>query len=68
MTWNYGLITISVLGMQLGQGYVEGRFHVAYIINASSPFNVLMLFGVVIVAFAIFIHYQLFPKSRIKKS
>ncbi|MFC1965719.1 hypothetical protein ACFLWI_02060 [Chloroflexota bacterium] len=67
ITWDYGTITISVIGMQLAQGYVEGRFHAAYILYSGSPFNVLIIFEVVIVAFAIFIHYQLFPISRINK-
>jgi len=62
-----GLITIVLACFQLSQGYIEGRFHHAYITLAGSidnPLNLIYLFAVIA---SIFIHFTLFPMSKIKE-
>ena len=67
ITWYYGAFTIAAAGAQFGQGYMEGRFHVAYISYAGSPFHVTQIITYLWVALAIFIHFLLFQLARKKK-
>lgn len=67
MTWAYGAITMMAIGIQLGQGYVEGRFHAAYMFYASSLFSVTSILEYGVVALAMYFHFQFFPIARIKK-
>jgi len=58
-----GLTTILLAGEQLTAGYLEGRYHAAYILCATSlfsPTNVLT-YGWVISA--VFFHFALCPKD-----
>ncbi len=64
LTWYFGAITMMVIGMQLGQGYVEGRFHAAYMFYAGSPISIISIFMVIFFAFSMYIHFQLFPITR----
>ncbi len=67
ITWAYGAITMMAIGMQLGQGYFEGRFHAAYMFYAGSLFSVTSIFLYGVYALAIVFHFQLFPITRNKK-
>ncbi len=63
-----GLITFVVATVQLAQGYFEGRFHHAYIVSSGSMFNPLNNIIYIIVIASIFIHFSLFPMSKIKEN
>jgi hypothetical protein len=65
MTWAYGAITMMSIGTQLGQCYLEGRFHAAYIFYADSLLNVasLVVFG--FFALAMLSHFKLFPTTKL---
>lgn len=65
MTWAYGAITMMSIGTQLGQGYLEGRFHAAYISYADSLFNVASLVVYGFFALAMFSHFKLFPTTKL---
>ncbi|UCE98083.1 MAG: hypothetical protein JSV74_01785 [Dehalococcoidia bacterium] len=65
MTWAYSAITMTFIGMQLGQGYLEGRFHAAYIFYADSLFNAASLVVYGLFALAMFSHFQFFPITEL---
>jgi len=65
MTWAFGAITMMSIGMQLGQGYLEGRFHTAYIFYADSLFNVASIVVYGFFALAMFSHFQFFPITKL---
>ena len=62
--WALGLVTVVLAGMQLATGYLEGRYHAAYIIGAGSlfsPTNILIYsWGIS----ALFFHLALCPLRR----
>ena len=65
-TWSLGLITMMLSAMQFATGYLEGRYHTAYIIGAMSflsPTDVL-IYGWTISA--LFFHSSLCPWRRMK--
>jgi len=66
--WLMGLTTIMIAGLQLAQGYNEGRFHAAYIYYAGSLFNVLYIPIILLLIATILIHFVLCPRSKIKKA
>ncbi|MGD9142844.1 MAG: hypothetical protein PVG61_03245 [Dehalococcoidia bacterium] len=61
MTWAYGAVTITSIGMQLGQGYLEGQFHAAYMSYADSLFNTGSMVIYAFFALAMLFHFQFFP-------
>ena len=65
INWAYGAITMTFIGVQLGQGYLEGRFHSAYMFYADSLFNVgsILVYGIFIIA--MLYHFQLFPIQKL---
>lgn len=65
MTWAYGAITMMSIGTQLGQGFLEGRFHAAYIFYADSLFNVASVVVYGFFALAMFSHFKLFPTTKL---
>ncbi len=65
--WLLGAITITLFSMQLGQGYLEGRFHGAYMSGANSLFDSTDILLYIFVVFGWIIHFQIFPISKIKK-
>lgn len=67
INWLMGLITITIAGFQLSQGYNEGRFHAAYIYYTGSFFNVLYIPIILLVIAAILIHFTLCPISKMKR-
>lgn len=64
-TWAYGAITMMSIGTQLGQGYLEGRFHAAYIYYAGSLFNVASIVVYGFFALAMLSHFQFFPITKL---
>lgn len=65
INWAYGAITMTFIGVQLGQGYLEGRFHSAYMFYADSLFNVgsILVYGFFILA--MLYHFKFFPIQKI---
>ena len=64
-TWIYGAITMMSIGTQLGQGYLEGRFHAAYMFYANSLFNVASVVVYGFFALAMFSHFLFFPITKL---
>ena len=62
-----GLTTICIAASQLANGYIEGRFHHAYIVLAGSINNPLNIIIYIAVIASFFIHFSLFPISKIRK-
>ena len=64
--WSLGAVTIALAAMQLATGYLEGRYHGAYVVGAMSLFSPtdLLIYGWA--ASAIFFHSALCPWRRIK--
>ena len=67
LNWSMGLATILFVSMQLAQGYLEGRFHAAYIFFAGSLFNPLYVLLYAWAISATFIHFSLCRISKMKK-
>lgn len=63
-SWGLGLVTAVIVGMQLAIGYLEGHYHAAYIIGATSvlsPTNILIYgWGLS----AVFFHMALCPVRK----
>jgi len=68
LNWILGLITITAFGLQIGQGYIEGRFHVLYIVRAGSIFDLKDLVVYIGIAFMWLVHFNLCPVSKFKKA
>lgn len=68
MYWTFGFVTIVIGCFQVGQGYLEGRFHDAYIYYANSPFSSLSVVAYLFVAFGFLLHFYLFPPARLRKA
>ena len=64
--WCLGAVTIVLVGMQLATGYLEGRYHGAYIAGATSLFSPtdILIYGWAVSA--LFFHAALCPWQRIK--
>ena len=65
--WSLGAVTIALVAIQLAAGYLEGRYHAAYITGAMSlfsPTNILMYGWAVS---AIFFHSALCPWRRMRR-
>ncbi|MFC2001219.1 hypothetical protein ACFLUZ_01795 [Chloroflexota bacterium] len=65
-TWSLGLITLMLAAMQFATGYLEGRYHTAYIIGAisfPSPTDILTYSWAIS---AVFFHSSLCPWRRMK--
>lgn len=62
-----GLSTIVFATFQFAHGYIEGRFHHAYIVLAGSINNPLNIIIYIAVIASFFIHLSLFPISKIRK-
>jgi len=67
LDWFMGLITITVAGFQIAQGYNEGRFHAAYIHYAGSLFNILHINIYVLLIIATLTHMMSCPISKMKR-
>jgi len=67
LNWFMGLVTILAVSMQLTQGYLEGRFHSAYVYYASSLFDPLDILYFILTVSAILIHFTLCPMPKIKR-
>jgi len=64
--WLGGLITAALAGWQLSNGYLEGQYHVAYVLGANSLFAPTALFIYCFVAASLLLHLVLFPRRLIK--
>jgi hypothetical protein len=64
--WSLGAVTIALAAMQLATGYLEGRYHAAYIMGAMSLLSVtnILIYGWAVAA--IFFHAALCPWQRMK--
>jgi len=65
-SWSLGLITLLLAAMQFATGYLEGRYHAAYIIGATvvlSPTDILTYSWTVS---AVFFHSSLCPWRKMK--
>lgn len=73
LKWGIALITIAFAALQLAQGYIEGRFHAAYIYDARAgslinPLSwVLNIFITIFVILAVMLHLKLCPIKKMKK-
>jgi hypothetical protein len=67
-SWIAGIITIGVFGMQIAQGYIEGRFHALYIVEANSIIGAKDIFIYLTVGLACSIHLVVCPTSKYKKA
>jgi len=67
MIWFYGAVTMMAIGIQLWQGYLEGRFHAAYMFYAGSLFSVTSILSYGVFALVMYLHFQYFLIARIKK-
>ena len=67
INWTMGAITIVIAGMQLAQGYIEGRLHVAYIYYSGTPLNPLQIICLSLIIASALIHFVIFPRSRIQR-
>ena len=68
MTWGYGAFTMMAVGLQIGQGFVEGRYHIAYMSNASNILSIVSIVEYMFFALGMWFHFQLFPISRLKRA
>jgi len=67
-TWSMGAITLMLAAIQFATGYLEGRYHTAYIIGAMSfpsPTDILTYSWAIS---AVFFHSSLCPWRNIKTS
>ncbi len=65
--WIYGLITLVLGGVEVGYGYVEGRFHAAYVYYANSPFAIS---NIIIASYGIvgcILHFFLFRLVKLNR-
>ncbi len=64
--WSLGAVTIVLAAMQLATGYLEGRYHGAYVVGAMSLFSPtdLLIYGWA--ASAVLFHAALCPWQRMK--
>lgn len=68
LCWAMGLTTIMLAGEQLAAGYLEGRYHAAYITGATSlvsPADILT-YGWMISA--LFFHFALCPRAKMRRT
>lgn len=63
-----GLTTIAIAMFQLAQGYIEGRFHHAYIVLAGQMLNPFYIIYAVVLLASFFVHYSLFPRPDVIKN
>ena len=66
--WFAGLITITAFGLQIGQGYIEGRFHALYISGAGSLFALKDIVVYLGIAIMWIIHFHIWQISKYKKA
>jgi hypothetical protein len=64
--WSLGLVTVTFSGAQLAMGYLEGRYHAAYIIGAGSLFSLTDIVTYGWALSAIIFHFALCPLHRMK--
>lgn len=66
--WAMGLTTIMFAAEQFAAGYLEGRYHGAYIMSATTLFSPtdVLTYGWMIAA--VFFHFSLCPKKMMKGS
>ena len=64
--WSLGAVTMVFAAMQFATGYLEGRYHGAYIMGAMSAFSVtdLLMYGWAVSA--VFFHSAVCPLRRLK--
>jgi len=67
INWLMGLITITIAGFHLAQGYNEGRFHAAYIYYSQTLFNPLTIIICLSVIVFILLHFLICPRSKIQR-
>lgn len=67
-SWSMGLATIMLASVSLSTGYLEGRYHSAYVMGAGSFFSAthIAIYGYMVSA--IIMHFALNPRSRIRQA
>jgi hypothetical protein len=68
LCWTMGVTTIMLAAEQFATGYLEGRYHGAYIMSATTLFSTtdVLTYGWMIAA--VFFHFSLCPKSIMRKN
>jgi hypothetical protein len=64
--WALALAPLVLGAEQLATGYLEGRYHSAYLYGATTLFSPTNLFIIVWMSFAVAVHLQLCPRDRLK--
>jgi len=67
LCWAMGLATIVFAGQQLIAGYIEGKYHSAYILGASSLLSSTNLMIYVWMISMVFFHFAICPKVKMRK-
>lgn len=68
IVWSLGLVTIILAAWEFSSGYLEGRYHASYVTGASSLISPTSLFATVFMLFAMFLHFWLNSRRKIKPS
>jgi len=66
-SWSLGMITITLAAEQLATGYLEGRYHGAYIVGAASLFSPTNLLTYGWMVSAVFFHLSLCRWDKMRK-
>jgi hypothetical protein len=66
--WPMGLVTILFIACQFGSGYVEGRYHAAYIAGANSVTSATCWFVYLLMVLAICWHFTFFPLRKMEST
>ncbi len=64
--WIMGLTTILLASEQLAMGYLEGRYHAAYIASATSLLSPADMWTICWMIVALLLHFALCPWSKMK--
>ena len=66
--WSLGVVTIMLAAVQFATGYLEGRYHAAYIMGAMAVFSVIDLLIYGWAASAVLFHSSLCPLRRMRRT
>lgn len=66
LSWALGLATLAIGAEQLATGYLEGRYHSAYLYGATTLFSPTHLFIIAWMVLAVVVHLQLCSRERLK--
>jgi len=66
LNWAMALVALVFSAEQLATGYLEGRYHMAYLYGATTLFSPTHLFTVSFMVLAVLAHLYLCPRERFK--